>query len=456
MWQELIRGFVRTSIIILNFPSKILKKTIYKAMFSAIAFVILVAIGGLALYYSDKIINLFSNENGIVTSRNLLIANIGISATYLLTSLLSLTLIAQACSSVFEKRIAAYTVSAGTKSHSFVHLSDLHFVESQYSWRLETGYNPNAPHQQGNIAVAKLLTKAAKKEADFIVITGDVTDSGSRLEYIELSKAISSADLKNLIIIPGNHDVNIIDPKNPSRTATLINRSSIEEKRLARYLRYFELLRRHTDLRSTFIVSNDGTLNNRCLFDFITDLQTDLIGVNKKSNSALLRKLRGAFPLYYKITDEFGAIIFDSCWPTSTSASNAYGWIDFQQTKTLTKILKKNKSHKFLLLLHHQLVNFDGISTEPISDATTFLINSSDILRRTKKDQKRLIVAHGHRHIDAIGKYQELLVVSARSAALDCEGCNIDQERGTPAGFRVLDINVEENTIDLVHHELVT
>ncbi len=54
---------------------------------------------------------------------------------------------------------------------------------------------------------------------DAVLITGDLTDAGRSAEWSELLDALRAHPrlLERILILPGNHDLNIVDRANPAR-----------------------------------------------------------------------------------------------------------------------------------------------------------------------------------------------------------------------------------------------
>jgi hypothetical protein len=75
-----------------------------------------------------------------------------------------------------------------------------------------------------------------------------------------------------------------------------------------------------------------------------------------------------------------------------------------------------------LLALHHHATEYPGPVKALSERIGTALINGTWFLRRLKRFAGRVILMHGHRHIDWIGQCGGLLIVSAPSPIM--EGTN--------------------------------
>jgi predicted MPP superfamily phosphohydrolase len=105
------------------------------------------------------------------------------------------------------------------RSWRIAHLSDLHIVGERYGFRLESGRSGARGNQRVRRVFEQLELRHADEPLDLILITGDMTDAGRSSEWAEFFDAVADHPiLGNLILlIPGNHDVNIVDRANPAR-----------------------------------------------------------------------------------------------------------------------------------------------------------------------------------------------------------------------------------------------
>ncbi len=76
---------------------------------------------------------------------------------------------------------------------------------------------------RGNVRLQQVLAQLAALHArepfDAILITGDITDAGRSAEWAEFLDAIAPYPelTQRMLILPGNHDLNIVDRANPAR-----------------------------------------------------------------------------------------------------------------------------------------------------------------------------------------------------------------------------------------------
>src|SRR5271165_3858991 len=67
--------------------------------------------------------------------------------------------------------------------------------------------------------MARLADAHAARPLDLVLVTGDMTDAGRSAEWVEFFDIIAGhPDLaERMLVLPGNHDVNIVDRANPAR-----------------------------------------------------------------------------------------------------------------------------------------------------------------------------------------------------------------------------------------------
>ena len=99
------------------------------------------------------------------------------------------------------------------------HLSDLHFVGERYGCRMESGTHGPRGNRCIRRALRKLAAIHASSPLDRVLVTGDITDAGTRAEWAEFIDLFRNyPELRaRLSFVPGNHDVNIVDRNNPGR-----------------------------------------------------------------------------------------------------------------------------------------------------------------------------------------------------------------------------------------------
>jgi predicted MPP superfamily phosphohydrolase len=100
-----------------------------------------------------------------------------------------------------------------------VHLSDLHVVGERYGFRIESGRSGACGNERLMRVLERLEAIHAEQPLDLVLITGDITDAGRSTEWAEFFSALDNhpALAARTLLLPGNHDVNVVDRANPAR-----------------------------------------------------------------------------------------------------------------------------------------------------------------------------------------------------------------------------------------------
>ncbi|HEX6830726.1 MAG TPA: metallophosphoesterase, partial [Methyloceanibacter sp.] len=100
-----------------------------------------------------------------------------------------------------------------------VHLSDVHVVGERYGFRIESGRSGPRGNERFRRVLSELEAIHAKTPLDLVLITGDMTDAGTSAEWAEFLDAMKAHPklAEQVLILPGNHDLNIVDRANPAR-----------------------------------------------------------------------------------------------------------------------------------------------------------------------------------------------------------------------------------------------
>jgi hypothetical protein len=107
----------------------------------------------------------------------------------------------------------------GARLWRVVHLSDVHVVGERYGFRIESGRSGPRGNDRLKCVLNELEVLHAKAPLDLVLITGDMTDAGSSAEWAEFLDAMAAHPTiaERMLIMPGNHDLNIVDRANPAR-----------------------------------------------------------------------------------------------------------------------------------------------------------------------------------------------------------------------------------------------
>ena len=92
-------------------------------------------------------------------------------------------------------------------------------VGERYGFRIESGRGGPRGNERLDARLARLAAIHAADPLDLVLVSGDMTDAGRATEWAEFLDAVARHPLSptRMIILPGNHDLNIVDRANPAR-----------------------------------------------------------------------------------------------------------------------------------------------------------------------------------------------------------------------------------------------
>jgi len=306
------------------------------------------------------------------------------------------------------------------------HLSDLHMVGERYGYRMECGTEGPRSNRRIRQALRRLRVIDRSTPIDYVLVTGDVTDTGTRAEWLEFLDLLRCyPDLRSRVLfVPGNHDVNIVDRTNTGRFDIPWSVS-------------------HALRRLRFVVALDTIQGDRV---HLVDRMSGSIGptlaqyLREGERPARLQELakqgtwRGRWEIATVWEDLFplvalplepggcGAILLDSNARSHFSATNAIGLISRSQLKRLRAVLNASPDRAWIILLHHHVVEYPDSSVKLSDRIALSLMNGTDLLFAIARHSSRVVIFHGHRHRDWIGTSGGVMLCSAPSVALGSVG----------------------------------
>lgn len=309
----------------------------------------------------------------------------------------------------------------GGKRWHVAHLSDLHTVGERYGFRIESG----RAGPQGNERMARLFTQLlevlARDRLDIILITGDMTDAGRSGEWFEFLDVLDRhpALAERTLILPGNHDVNVVDRANPARLELPTSPS--------------KQLRQMRALSAMAAVQGDRVQ----VFDRATKRLSGTLAERVKPHQKLIAKLADqtrlirspvlselwadCFPQILPPVGEngLGFIILNSNAESNFSFTNALGLLPWEDVQLVRSIAAQFPGAGWVVALHHHLMEYP-MPVKSLSERIgTALINGSWVVRQLEPIAEKIVVMHGHRHIDWIGCAGPLKILSAPSPVME-------------------------------------
>ena len=302
-----------------------------------------------------------------------------------------------------------------------VHLSDIHIVAERYGFRVESGRSG----AQGNERLRRLFTQIEEIDAeaplDLILITGDMTDAGISTEWVEFFDILDGHPrlAERVLMLPGNHDLNIIDRSNPAR----MDLPTSPDRRL-RQIRALSAMNTVQGPRVQVVDLESGRLGvtlEKSLESHITDMQLFADEARPIFSSALGEVWTKSFPMVVPPghEDGLGIILLNSNADTHFSFTNALGMVSAEQVRGIEIACEAYPKACWIIALHHHVIEYPWAARALSERIGTALINGNWFIRSLQPLAGRVILMHGHRHIDWIGKCAGLPIVSAPSPVME-------------------------------------
>ncbi|MCX5577275.1 metallophosphoesterase family protein [Kaistia terrae] len=306
------------------------------------------------------------------------------------------------------------------------HLSDIHCVGERYGFRIESGRVGPRGNEKFKATLEKLRELHAKKPLDAILITGDMTDAGISTEWAEFFDALEPFTelLAHITVLPGNHDVNVVDRNNPARMD--LPTSPNKRLRQLRTLSAMEVLQGDRYR----LVDRDQRRLGETLGEAMNRQRASIEAFADRASRRAWRPISdiwtASFPMIQPPSrpDGLGIIVLNSNAETHFSFTNALGMVSLEQARAMDAVKADYPEASWIVALHHHVVEYPQPAHALSERIGTALINGSWFVRRLTRFAGRAVVLHGHRHVDWIGESGGLPIISAPSPVM--EGTNAD------------------------------
>jgi hypothetical protein len=240
------------------------------------------------------------------------------------------------------------------------HLSDVHVVGERFGYRIESGRAGPRGNARVSEALARLDALAAETPLDLVLMTGDLTDAGTAPEWAELLDALAArpALAARVLMLPGNHDLNIVDRANPAR----FDLPSSPGRRL-RKLRTLSAMVTLQGGRVR-LVDRDADRLGPTLAEAVAphrEALTRFAGDGAADGAAALVELWArAFPLVAPpaTADGLGVVLLISNADAHFSFTNALGLISAEQLRGIGVATAAWPRARWIVALHHHLVEY--------------------------------------------------------------------------------------------------
>lgn len=311
--------------------------------------------------------------------------------------------------------------AASGRQWRVAHLSDIHVVGERYGFRIESGRAGPRGNERLRLALSRLAAVHAEAPLDAVLITGDMTDAGRSAEWAEFLDllALYPELAARTLILPGNHDINIVDRANPAR----LELPTSPGKRL-RQMRTLSAMEALQGRRVHVMDKAKGKLG-RSLSE---RLAPERPAIAAFAEAGSLRLSFGLSALWQEIfplvlppaePDGLGILLLNSNAETHFSFTNALGLVAEEDMQAMLAALDQCPQARWIVALHHHPVEYPQRAKAFSERIGTALINGSRFVRQLKPHAHRLVAMHGHRHVDWIGRCGRLRIVSAPSPVME-------------------------------------
>ena len=310
------------------------------------------------------------------------------------------------------------TIPDGARRWRVAHLSDVHVVGERYGFRIESGRVGPRGNDRFQLAMDRLAEIHAADPVDLILITGDMTDAGLSIEWAAFDDVLERHPRlkERMYLLPGNHDVNIVDRANPAR----LNLPFSPTKRL----RQLRTLSAMANLQGERVTVIDGEHKTHTLTSALANHRQNIERFADEGGFRLSFEVGKLWddlhPMLLPPTTEdgLGVVILNSNAETHFSFTNALGFIPMDQARRLRELIRMYPRASWIVALHHHLVEYPTRVKAFSERIGTALVNGSWFVRKLAPIAKRAVIMHGHRHIDWIGACGPLRIISAPSPVM--------------------------------------
>ena len=309
----------------------------------------------------------------------------------------------------------------GGRRWRVAHLSDVHVVGERYGFRIECGRAGPRGNDRLEQVLSRLEEIHARDPLDAIVISGDLTDAGRSGEWAELADALARHPrlVERMLVVPGNHDLSVVDRGNPAR----LDLPTSPKLRL-RQVRMLSMTCAIQGER-VHVVDHDQRQLGMTLAETLRPHTERIARFSDSGRPIFSRWWKETWSAVYPMIvppdapDGLGFILIDSNADTHFSFTNALGMVSTDQLNGIDTAARQYPRASWVIVLHHHVVEYPWRPHGFAERVGTALINANWFVRRLRPLADRVVVMHGHRHVDWLGECGGLTIVSAPSPVMD-------------------------------------
>jgi hypothetical protein len=222
-----------------------------------------------------------------------------------------------------------------------------------------------------------------------------------------------------VLMLPGNHDLNIVDRSNPAR----MDLPTSPDRRLRQLRTLSGMNAVHGD--RVRVVDRAKQRLGGTLAQFLKPRSEAIARFADAATPIFSKEIpelwANAFPLIVPPKDAtgLGIVLFNSTADTHFSFTNALGMVSADQMHAFEIACKEYPRAAWIVVLHHHLMEYPWAAKQLSMRIGTALINGNWFVRSLKPLTGRAVLMHGHRHVDWIGECAGLPIVSAPSPVME-------------------------------------
>jgi hypothetical protein len=308
----------------------------------------------------------------------------------------------------------------GARRWRVAHLSDLLAVGERFGFRIESGRAGPRGNERMRQALARLDAIHAAEPLDLVLITGDMTDAGRSTEWAEFLLALARhpALAARALILPGNHDVSVVDRANPAR----LELPGSPGRRL-RQIRALSAMAAVQGERVR-VLGEDGA-PGATLSAWLAPHRDAIAAFADTGSRRLSARLAHLWPDAFPLAlppngaEGLGAVLLNSNAETHFSFTNALGLVPARDVRRLRGVMARFPRARWIVALHHHLVEYPRPATAFSERLGTALVNGTWLVRQLGPFADRIVEMHGHRHVNWIGTCGGVRIVSAPSPVME-------------------------------------
>jgi hypothetical protein len=222
-----------------------------------------------------------------------------------------------------------------------------------------------------------------------------------------------------VLMLPGNHDLNIVDRANPARMDL-----PTSPNRTLRQIRCLSAMNAVQGTQVRVVDLKNGRLGGT-LAEALHPHEATLARYADIARPIFSKELPDIWARVFPMVappakkDGLGIILLNSNADTHFSFTNALGMVSAEQMRGIEIACAEFPDACWIVALHHHVVEYPWAAKALSERIGTALINGNWFIRSLEPLAGRVILMHGHRHIDWIGHIAGLPIVSGPSPVME-------------------------------------